>query len=172
MQTTTRKGLPLPAANDQGSTSTTTGRGTSTSGVVRDSVNTISTIADYFTDYDKDEIIQGRWEFSSPFVTDKGLGQLFANNTGAARVVGDVVMLDPANDSTVILPNAVGVSAAKIGVVAENIANGAVGRIAWSGFIRVKVAGGFLRGQYLQTQNASVIAAGSTYASPGTFAIA
>jgi hypothetical protein len=174
MQVTTRKGLPLPEVTDIAGTNYTVGpvgRTITTTGKVRDTERAVSSLLDTFVEYNQDEIISGRFEFQSPTITDKGSGQLFQNNTGAQRVLGDVVIVDPANDSGIILPNAAGVSAGKVGVVAETINAAAVGRVVFSGFVRVKVAGGVVRNQYLTTQNASVIAAGGTYQTTGSFAL-
>jgi Chaperone of endosialidase len=176
--TSTRLGLPLAQVTDVATSNYNLGVAgrrngvISVDGVVRDTVNAFATLLDGATDFNYNEQIAGSWEFQGPVITDKGIGNLFVNNTGGARVAGDVVMMDPAVDSSVILPTAAGVSGAKIGVVAEGIASGSVGRVAFTGFIRVKCLGGVTRGQYLQTQNASVIASGSTFAAPGSFAIA
>lgn len=171
---TTRKGLPVPLVTDAAGTNYTVGpagRTITTTGKVRDEIGAISTLLDGIVEYNQDEQISGRFEFQSPFITDKGIGQLFQNNTGAQRVLGDVVIIDPSNDSAIILPTSAGVSAGKIGVVVETINAAAVGRVAFNGFARVKVASGVTRNQYLTTQNASVVAAGGAYQTSGSFAI-
>jgi hypothetical protein len=175
MQTTTRKGLPLPELADTSAMTFNvgpTGRQISTSGVVRDYANAISHLLDGFTEYNQDEPIPGRWEFQAPIIVDNGIGQLFTNRTGATRAVGDVVVFDPSNDQSVILPTAANYSGSKVGIVAESINNNAVGRVVFLGLIRVKVAGGVGRGQFLQTQSGSVIAAGSSLCTNASFAIA
>jgi hypothetical protein len=163
MQTTLRHQFMLPENTDDIPTP---------GAIVRDTVRDISTRADHATWYDTDETVTGRWTFDAPVKFNFGLGQDFQNRTGGARAAGDVVMIDPANDASFIQPNAVGASGGKIGVVVEAIANNAVGRVSFTGFARVKVAGGTTRGQYLRTQNASYIASGTTYVGLGTFAVA
>ena len=92
------------------------------------------------------------------------------NNTGAARTPGDVVMLDSNVDRSIVMP-VVGAVGPTVGVVVENIAIGAVGRVAMEGFVRTKVTG-ITRLQYLITQDNSVIAAGNSFGSSAAFGIA
>jgi hypothetical protein len=170
MLTTTRKGFPLAQVTDTaGGTSVATGRGTTTTGVVRDSTDTIGTIADFFTDFDKNEAITGSWEFVAGLLMDKGEVVLLINNSGGARVAGDVVMLDPTTDSAFILPNVASADASKIFIVAEAIASTAVGRCTILGVTRVKAIGGTVRGMYLQTQLTSAIANSTANITPGSF---
>jgi hypothetical protein len=160
MQTTVRHGFLLPEVTDDDPTP---------NAGVRDTTRFNSGLSDRSTFYDFDETITGNWSFGSITLTG-GLSQDLVNNTGAARVPGDVVMLDPNVDRGFILPvaNAVGPT---VGVVVANIAAGAVGRVAMEGFVRTKVTG-ISRLQYLVTQNASVIAAGSALGSSAAFGIA
>jgi hypothetical protein len=174
MQTTTRKGLPLPEVTDDDIVTYTVGpagRTITTNGKVRETQRAVSTLLDGFIEYNIDEIVTGRWDFQGPFKTSKGIAQDFLNSTGGARVAGDVVILDPATDTSVIQPTAL-VASPKVAVVAESIANGAVGRVALSGCIRVKVDPTVTRLQYLQTQNASNSAIGTSSPTSASFAIA
>lgn len=160
MQTTTRKGFLLPEVTDDDPTP---------NAGVRDTTRFNSGLSDRSTFFDFDETIVGNWSFGSITLTG-GLSQDMVNNTGAQRVPGDVVMLDPNVDRGFILPvaNAVG---PQVGVVVATINAGAVGRVAMEGFVRAKVVG-ISRLQYLVTQNASVVAAGNTLGSSAAFGIA
>lgn len=160
MQTTTRKGFLLPEVTDDDPTP---------NAGVRDSFRYNADLSDRVTFYDANEVISGNWQFSSITLTG-GLSQDMVNNTGAARVPGDVVMLDPNVDRSIILPTANAI-APRVGVVVANIAAGAVGRVAMEGFVQTKVTG-ISRLQYLVTQNASVIAAGNPLGSSSAFGIA
>ncbi len=160
MQTTTRKGFLLPQVTDDDPTP---------NAVVRDTFNFNANLSDKATFFDANEIIQGNWQFSSITLTG-GLSQDFVNNTGAQRVTGDVVMLDPNVDRSIIMPTANAI-APRVGVVVATINAGAVGRVAMEGFVQTKVTG-ITRLQYLVTQNASVIATGATNPSSAAFGIA
>jgi hypothetical protein len=159
MQTTARHGFLLPEISDDDPTP---------NAGVRDTTRFNSNLSDKSTFFDFNETITGRWSFASIVLTS-GLTQDLVNNTGGARVTGDVIMLDPAVDRSAIMPTALAVGP-RVGVVTENIAIGAVGRVAFEGFVRVKCTGA-TRLQYLQTQNASVIAVGSATPSTASFAI-
>jgi len=160
MQTTTRHGFLLPEVTDDDPTP---------NAGVRDTTRFNSGLSDRSTFFDFDETITGKWSFSTITLTG-GLSQDMVNNTGALRQSGDVVMLDPNVDRGFILPiaNAIG---PQVGVVVQDIPAGAVGRVAMEGFVRTKVTG-ITRLQYLVTQNASVIAAGSSLGSSAAFGIA
>lgn len=160
MQTTTRHGFLLPEVTDDDPTP---------NAGVRDTTRFNSSLSDRSTFFDFDEAITGNWSFGSITLTG-GLSQDMVNNTGAQRVPGDVVMLDPNVDRGFILPiaNAVG---PQVGIVVATINAGAVGRVAMEGFVRVKVTG-VSRLQYLVTQNASVIATGNALGSSAAFGIA
>jgi len=160
MLTTTRKGFLLPQVTDDDPTP---------NAVVRDTFNFNANLSDKATFFDANEIISGNWQFSSITLTG-GLSQDFVNNTGAQRVAGDVVMLDPAVDRSIILPTALAI-APRVGVVVATINAGAVGRVAMEGFVSTKVTG-ITRLQYLVTQAASVIAAGTANPSSAAFGIA
>ena len=160
MQTTTRKGFLLPELSDDDP---------SPNAGVRDSFRFNANLSDKSTFFDANEVISGNWQFSSITLTG-GLSQDFVNNTGGARVPGDVVMLDPAVDRSIILPTANAI-APRVGVVVANISAGAVGRVAMEGFVQTKVTG-ITRLQYLVTQAASVIATGSALPSSSAFGIA
>jgi len=173
MRTTTRKGFPLPDPTDVYNVTYPVGppgRTFNITGIVRDTDNAQGTIADNMTEYNQDEIITGRWEFQNGIVADKGSVALFKNNTGSARVAGDVVITDPSADMAFIQPNVSGIDGSRVMVVAENIATGAIGRVTLSGTAIVKVAGGTLRGQYLQTVAGQYYASGSAIVVPGSFA--
>jgi hypothetical protein len=75
---------------------------------------------------------------------------LLVNRTGAASVVGDIVIADPANDNSFVTTTAAG-NTAVIGVVYEAVANGAVCRVAVAGVVDVKANGTILRGQHCIT---------------------
>jgi len=172
MKTTTRKGLPLPEATDVYSVNYPVGppgRTFNITGIVRDTDNAQSNILDAMTEFNQNEQISGSWEFLNSILADKGMSFMAVNNTGAARVSGDVVMIDPATDTSIILPNANSVDASKVLVCAENIATGAIGRVTMIGVIRLKVQGGTARGQYLQTVSGQVAAQGSATVTPGSF---
>jgi len=175
MRSTTRKGLPLPEITDaynQNFVVGPPGRTFNITGVVRDTDNAQSSILDNMTEYNQDEDITGRWIFHSPINVQGGIGRRFQNNTGSQRVLGDVVMLDPANDMSILQPNAAGLQAGKIGVVAETIPAGQVGYVAFDGFINVHVVGGTTRLSYLQSQQNSYTAAATTLGNTGSFAVA
>jgi hypothetical protein len=160
MQTTTRHGFLLPEVTDDDPTP---------NAGVRDTTRFNSSLSDRSTFYDFNENITGNWSFASITLTG-GLSQDMVNNTGAQRVTGDVVMMDPAVDRGFILPiaNAVG---PQVGVVVATINAGAVGRVAMEGFVRTKVTG-ISRLQYLVTQASSVIATGNALGSSAAFGIA
>jgi hypothetical protein len=160
MQTTARKGFLLPEVTDDDPTP---------NAGVRDTTRFNASLSDKATFFDANEVISGNWQFSSITLTG-GLSQDMVNNTGAARVAGDVVMLDPAVDRSFILPVANAI-APRVGVVVANINAGAVGRVAMEGFVQTKVTG-ITRLQYLQTQAASVIATGNALPSSAAFGIA
>lgn len=160
MQTTTRKGFLLPELTDDDPTP---------NAGVRDTTRYNASLSDKSTFYDANEIISGNWQFTSITLTG-GLSQDMVNNTGGPRVPGDVVMLDPNVDRSIIMPTAQAI-APRVGVVVANIAAGAVGRVAMEGFVQTKVTG-ITRLQYLVTQAASVIAAGSANPSSAAFGIA
>jgi hypothetical protein len=160
MQTTVRHGFLLPEVTDDDPTP---------NAGVRDTTRFNSSLSDRSTFFDFNENITGRWSFPTITLTG-GLSQDFVNNTGAARQFGDVVMLDPNVDRSIILPTALAVGP-QVGVVVEDIAAGAVGRVAMEGFVRTKVTG-ITRLQYLVTQNASVIAAGMAAGTSAAFGIA
>jgi hypothetical protein len=159
MQTTSRHGFLLPEISDDDPTP---------NAGVRDSFRFNAGLSDRSAFFDYDETITGKWNFQSIVLTS-GLTQDLVNNTGGARVTGDVIMLDPAVDRSALMPTAA-IAGPRVGVVTENIAAGAIGRVAFEGFVRVKVAGA-TRLQYLQTQAASVIAVGSATPSTASFAI-
>jgi hypothetical protein len=174
MRTSTRKGLPLPDITDVYGTNYTVGppgRTFQITGAVRDTDNAQGTILDSMTEYNQDETITGRWVFSAPINVQTGIGRRFVNNTGSQRVLGDVVMVDPSIDLSIIVPNANAVVASKIGVVAETIPAGQTGYVAFDGFIQVHVVGGVTRTQFLQSQQSSYVAAASTLAGTGSFAL-
>jgi hypothetical protein len=160
MQTTVRHGFLLPEVTDDDPTP---------NAGVRDTTRFNSSLSDRSTFFDFNEVITGRWSFSTITLTG-GLSQDFVNNTGAARQSGDVVMLDPSVDRGFIMPVA-GARGEMVGVVVEDIAAGAVGRVAMEGFVRTK-ATGISRLQYLVTQDASVIATGSALGTSAAFGIA
>lgn len=160
MQTTGRKGFLLPELTDDNPTP---------GAVIRETFRTNTTLDDKSTFFSDDEQITGKWEFVEAIVADKGQALFLLNNSGGARVSGDVVMLDPAVDQAFILPNAAQVDASKVLIVAEAVAGGAIGRCTLLGITRVKAAPGTLRGRYLQTQNGSTVALGNTNITPGSF---
>jgi hypothetical protein len=160
MQTTVRHGFLLPEVTDDDPTP---------NAGVRDTTRFNSSLSDRSTFFDFNEVITGRWSFSTITLTG-GLSQDFVNNTGAARQSGDVVMLDPAVDRGFIMPVA-GARGEMVGVVVEDIAAGAVGRVAMEGFVRTK-ATGISRLQYLVTQDNSVIATGTALGTSAAFGIA
>lgn len=160
MQTTVRHGFLLPEVTDDDPTP---------NAGVRDTTRFNSGLSDRSTFFDFNEVITGSWSFNTITLVG-GLSQDMVNNSGAARVPGDVVMLDPNADRSFILP-VVGAAGPFVGVVVANIAAGAVGRVAMEGFVRTKVTG-ISRLQYLITQDASVIAAGSSIASSAAFGVA
>lgn len=160
MQVTGRKGFLLPELTDDNPTP---------GAVIREAFRTNAGLSDESTFYTDNEQITGKWEFVEAILADKGEAVPLLNNSGGARVSGDVVMLDPAVDQAFILPNAAQVDASKILIVAEAIAGGAVGHCTLLGITRVKAAAGTVRGRYLQTQNGSVIALGNTNITPGSF---
>jgi len=160
MQTTARHGFLLPEITDDDPTP---------NAGVRDTTRYNSSLSDRSTFYDYNEVITGSWSFSTITLTG-GLSQDMVNNTGAARVPGDVVMLDPNVDRSIIMP-VVGTVGPMIGVVVANIAAGAIGRVAMEGFVQTKVTGAS-RLQYLVAQDNNVVAAGSSLASSAAFGIA
>jgi hypothetical protein len=160
MQTTVRHGFLLPEVTDDDPTP---------NAGVRDTTRFNSNLSDRSTFFDFNENITGRWSFPTITLTG-GLSQDFLNNSGAARQFGDVVMLDPNADRAFILPVALAVGP-QVGVVVEDIAAGAVGRVAMEGFVRTK-ATGISRLQYLVTQNASVIATGMAAGTSAAFGFA
>lgn len=160
MQTTVRHGFLLPEVTDDDPTP---------NAGVRDTTRFNSNLSDRGTFFDFNEVITGRWSFQTITLTG-GLSQDFVNNTGALRQSGDVVMLDPAVDRSIIMPIALA-RGELVGVVVEDIAAGAVGRVAMEGFVRTK-ATGISRLQYLVTQNASVIATGAALGTSAAFGIA
>jgi len=161
MKTTTRHAFMLPEITDDVPT---------VGAVVRDAFCDTSTKADNGTWFNYNEIVSGAWTFQGSIKLQGGIATDFVNNTGAARVAGDVVMLDPNVDQSIILPTAQA-NSAKVGVCTEAIASGSVGRVALDGFVPVKVTG-TTRLQYLQTQVGSVIAVGTTNPTAGSFGIA
>jgi|SRR5580765_1162136 len=160
MQTTVRHGFLLPEVTDDDPTP---------NAGVRDTTRFNSNLSDRSTFFDFNEVITGRWSFSTITLTG-GLSQDFVNNTGAQRVSGDVVMLDPAVDRGFIMPVA-GARGEMVGVVVETIPAGAVGRVAMEGFVRTKVTG-ITRLQYLITQDANVVATGTPLGTSAAFGIA
>lgn len=160
MQTTTRKGFLLPEITDNDPTP---------NAGVRDTTRFNANLSDKATFFDANETISGNWSFGTITLTG-GLSQDMVNNTGAQRVTGDVVMLDPAVDRSIIQPTALAISP-RVGVVVATINAGAIGRVAMEGFVRVK-ATGVTRLQYLVTQAASNIAAGAALPSSAVFALA
>ena len=174
MRATTRKGLPLPDPTDVYSGTYPVGppgRTFNITGIVRDTDNAQSNILDNMTEYSQNEQITGSWEFTNSILADKGLSAMMVNNTGAVRVSGDVVMIDPSVDTGFIVPNANGVDATKVLVVAESIPAAGTGRVMLMGAIRMRVSGGTVpRGLYLQTVSGQVYASGSANVTPGSFA--
>lgn len=160
MQTTIRHGFLLPEVTDDDPTP---------NAGVRDTTRFNSSLSDKSTFFDFNEVVTGRWSFHTITLTG-GLSQDFVNNTGAQRVNGDVVMLDPNVDRSIIMP-VLGAVGPQVGVVVETINAGSVGRVAMEGFVQTKVTG-ITRLQYLVTQQASVIAAGSSLGSSAAFGIA
>jgi hypothetical protein len=160
MQTTVRHGFLLPEVTDDDPTP---------NAGVRDTTRYNSNLSDRSTFFDFNETITGRWAFNTITLLN-GLSQDMVNNTGAARVPGDVVQLDPNVDRSVIMP-VLGAVGPQVGIIVENIAAGAVGRVAMEGFVRAKVTG-ITRLQYLVTQDNSVIAAGQSFGSSAAFGIA
>lgn len=159
MQTTARKGFLLPQVTDDDPTP---------NAVVRDTFNYNANLSDKGTFFDANENITGRWTFAAIALTS-GITSDFTNNTGAARVNGDVVMVDTAIDRSIIMPTAAA-PGYKVGVCTEAIASGAVGRVAFEGFTRVKCTGA-TRLQYLQTQANDVVAIGNTAPTIAMFAV-
>jgi hypothetical protein len=160
MQTTVRHGFLLPEVTDDDPTP---------NAGVRDTTRYNSGLSDKSTFFDFNETITGRWSFGT-ITLSNGLSLDLVNNTGAARVSGDVVILDPNVDRGFIMPVALAVGP-QVGVVVESIAAGAIGRVALEGFVRAKVTG-ITRLQYLVTQDNSVIAAGQSFGSSAAFGIA
>jgi hypothetical protein len=114
MQTTTRKGFLLPEITDNDPTP---------NAGVRDTTRFNANLSDKATFFDANETISGNWSFGTITLTG-GLSQDMVNNTGAQRVTGDVVMLDPAVDRSIIQPTALAISP-RVGVVVATINAGA-----------------------------------------------
>lgn len=160
MQTTVRHGFLLPEVTDDDPTP---------NAGVRDTTRFNSNLSDRSTFFDFNETITGRWSFGT-ITLSNGLSLDLVNNTGAARVSGDVVMLDSNVDRGFIMP-VLGAIGPVVGVVVESIAAGAIGRVALEGFVRTKVTG-ISRLQFLVAQDNSVIAAGTSVGSSAAFGIA
>jgi hypothetical protein len=88
---------------------------------------------------------------ASTVASNNAVTILLVNRTGAASVVGDIVIVDPNNDNSFIKTNLQG-NTSVIGVVYESgVANGSVCRVAVAGVVDVKANGTILRGQHCMT---------------------
>src|SRR3990167_9960847 len=107
--------------------------------------------------------------------TEEGNGssvRTLTNQSGAQRVLGDVVVVDTNNDNSFTTTTTAG-DTKVLGVVLETIASGAVGRIATGGYVAsVKVSGATTRGQFLKTHTVATQASPTSSIQQGVFAIA
>lgn len=96
----------------------------------------------------------------------------YTNKSGSSRVAGDVVIVDIDNDESFELTTTLG-DTKVLGVVAETIANNAVGKVITNGYVTtVTVDGVTARGSFLRTSATSGKASPSSTFVLGCFAIA
>lgn len=107
---------------------------------------------------------------SNDLLRGRQVAESLTNKSGGGVVAGDVVILDPANANAFTTTTTSGYIATAVGVALETIANNAVGRICFSGYVPVinlntsATLGYFLKTHTVAKQATPI----STYAS-GTF---
>jgi hypothetical protein len=92
------------------------------------------------------------------------------NQSAATREVGDVVIIDTANNESFTFSATSNYAAGPIGVVDEQIGISSNGRVVVAGYARsVQVGATVSRGQYLYHSSSSVTAEGAGFATEGAF---
>lgn len=99
---------------------------------------------------------------SSAFLTQLGIWpsgpymRNLTNKTGGALVAGDVVRVDPSNDSSVTLGDSAGALFTFV-VATQAVADNAIGAFAREGIVTVNVAGTVTRGHYLKKSGTTLV---------------